>query len=209
MGTFGDTEMKLNLRVNGNNGSSDFARIRFGEGSTLGKFMFNSNNTKLYFTQDSEEFAVVRSSNENEVPVNFKAATNGTYTFSINAENMEVDYLHLIDNMTGADIDLLDTPSYSFEANTSDYAQRFRLVFATTTGINESADTFAYFNGNEWVISNMGKATLQVVDMTGRILSNETISGSTTISTDNLSAGIYMMRLVNGNNVKVQKVVVR
>ena len=209
MGTFGDTEMKLNLRVNGNNGSSDFARIRFGEGSTLGKFMFNANNTKLYFTQDSEEFAVVRSSNENEMPVNFKAATNGIYTFSVNAENMEVDYLHLIDNMTGADIDLLDTPSYSFEANTSDYAQRFRLVFATTTGINESADTFAYFNGSEWVISNMGKATLQVVDMTGRILSNETISGSTTISTDNLSAGIYMMRLVNGNNVKVQKVVVR
>lgn len=209
MGTFGDTEMKLNLRVNGNNGSSDFARIRFGEGSTLGKFMFNANNTKLYFTQDSEEFAVVRSSNENEMPVNFKAATNGIYTFSVNAENMEVDYLHLIDNMTGADIDLLDTPSYSFEANTSDYAQRFRLVFATTTGINESADTFAYFNGNEWVISNMGKATLQVVDMTGRILSSETINGCATISTDNLSAGIYMMRLVNGNNVKVQKVVVR
>ena len=209
MGTFGDTEMKLNLRVNGNNGSSDLARIRFGEGSTLGKFMFNANNTKLYFTQDNEEFAVVRSSNENEMPVSFKAGANGTYTFSVNAENMEVDYLHLIDNMTGADIDLLDTPSYSFEANTSDYAQRFRLVFATTTGINESAETFAYFNGSEWVISNMGKATLQVVDMTGRILSNETISGSTTISTDNLSAGIYMMRLVNGNNVKVQKVVVR
>ena len=209
MGTFGDTEMKLNLRVNGNNGSSDFARIRFGEGSTLGKFMFNANNTKLYFTQDSEEFAVVRSSNENEMPVSFKAATNGIYTFSVNAENMEVDYLHLIDNMTGADIDLLDTPSYSFEANTSDYTQRFRLVFATTNGINESADIFAFFNGSEWVISNMGKATLQMVDMTGRILSSETINGCATISTDNLSAGIYMMRLVNGNNVKVQKVVVR
>jgi hypothetical protein len=209
-GSIGDNEMKLNLRVNGDNGSSDFARIRFGEGSTLSKFMFNENNTKLYFTQDSEEFAVVRSANENEMPVSFKAATNGIYTFSINAENMEVDYLHLIDNMTGADIDLLENPSYSFEANTNDYEQRFRLVFATTTGINDqSTETFAYFNGSEWVISNMGKATLQVVDITGRIVSNETINGNATISTNNLSAGVYMIRLVNGNNVKVQKMVVK
>jgi hypothetical protein len=33
--------------------------------------------------------------------------------------------------MTGADIDLLQTPSYTFEAKTSDHASRFRLVFST------------------------------------------------------------------------------
>ena len=30
-----------------------------------------------------------------------------------------------------------------------------------------------------------------------------------TLTTDNLSAGVYVMRLVNGNDVKTQKVVVR
>ena len=209
MGTFGDTEMKLNLRVNGNNGSSDFARIRFGEGSTLGKFMFNANNTKLYFTQDSEEFAVVRSSNENEMPVNFKASKNGTYTISIEIENAEMNYLHLIDNMTGADIDLLQTPSYSFEARTSDYASRFRLVFRANSSLDEqNAETFAFFNGNEWVVSNTGEATLQVVDMMGRVLSSETVNGNATMNI-NQTPGVYMFRLINGDSVKVQKVVVR
>ena len=33
--------------------------------------------------------------------------------------------------MTGNDIDLLSTPSYSFEARTTDYENRFKLVFAT------------------------------------------------------------------------------
>ena len=203
-------DMKLNLRVSDNNGNGDFARIRFGEGRTLNKFMFNENDTKLYFTQGENDYAVVRSANESEMPVNFKAEANGIYTFSVDAENMEVDYLHLIDNITGAEIDLLDNPSYSFEANTSDYAQRFRLVFATTNGINDqTTETFAIFNGSEWIISNMGEATLQVVDITGRIMSSESINGNATISTDNLSTGIYMMRLVNGNNVKVQKMVVR
>lgn len=45
-------------------------------------------------------------------------------------------------------------------------------------------------------------------DVTGRILSNESINGSTSVNV-NAAAGIYMFRLINGDNVKVQKVVVR
>ena len=44
--------------------------------------------------------------------------------------------------------------------------------------------------------------------MMGRILSNETISGSCSKAI-NVAPGVYMLRLVNGNDVKVQKIVVR
>ena len=64
-----------------------------------------------------------------EMPVNFKAEKNGSYTLSFTAENVELGYMHLIDNMNGNDIDLLQTPSYTFEANVSDSEGRFRLVF--------------------------------------------------------------------------------
>ena len=64
------------------------------------------------------------------------------------------------------------------------------------------------FNGSEWMISNQGEATLQVIDVLGRVLSSETISGTVTVSLKE-TAGMYMLRLVNGNDVKVQKVVVR
>jgi hypothetical protein len=113
--------------------------------------------------------------------------------------------------MTGADIDLLATPSYSFSAKTSDYASRFRLVFSANdeNGASTGSATFAYYNGSEWVINNMGDATLQVVDVMGRVLSSETVSGNATLSTSNLSAGVYVMRLINGENVMTQKIVVR
>ena len=57
-------------------------------------------------------------------------------------------------------------------------------------------------------MSNEGKAIIQVVDLTGRILSSESISGNAEISLSP-TAGIYMLRLINGDNVKTQKVVVR
>ncbi len=204
------TDGKIVMNVsNARRSVVDRATVRFGEGRTLPKFMFNPNSTKLYIDQNGEDFAVVRSIDENATPVSFHAAENGTYTLSINAENVEMEYLHLLDNMTGADVDLLATPSYTFEARTTDYANRFKLVYATTTDVNENnVEPFAFFNGSEWVINNEGEATLQVIDINGRMLSNETVNGNANVNI-NATSGIYMLRLVNGESVKTQKVVVK
>ena len=199
---------QLNVKVTRNRSVIlDNAIIRFDEGATLSKFQLNANSTKLYFTEGNQDFAVVRCANEGEMPVNFKAGENGTYTISIDAENVDVNYLHLIDNMTGADVDLLATPSYSFEARTNDYKSRFRLVFNANDGTSTDSETFAFFIGNNLVINNEGEATLQVIDMMGRVLSSEQINGSYNNSL-NLSAGVYVLRLSNGNTVKMQKIVI-
>ncbi len=197
----------LNLRQNRGT-AVDRAIVRFDEGQQLPKFQLNPESTKLYIAQGNKDYAIVRSAAQGEMPVSFRASENGTYTLSIETENVEMDYLHLIDNMTGMDVDLLQTPSYSFEAKTTDYASRFRLVFSANGIDEQNAETFAFFNGSEWVVGNTGEATLQVVDVMGRVLSTETISGNAELSL-NQPAGVYMLRLINGNDVKVQKVVVR
>ena len=56
-------------------------------------------------------------------------------------------------------------------------------------------------------INNEGDAILQVVDVNGRILSSEEISGSVSKRIE-AAPGVYMIRLVKGNDVKVQNIVV-
>ncbi len=203
------TSPRLSVNLNGNNKLLDRVSLHFDGSNNIKKFVLSENASKLYIQQGMTDYAVVNSANEGEMPVSFKAKNNGTYTLSVNTENVEMTYLHLIDNMTGADVDLLATPSYSFEAKTTDYASRFRLVFSANSSLNENGnETFAFFNGSEWVISNMGEATLQVVDVMGRVLSTETVNGNATMNL-NQTPGVYMLRLVNGENVRVQKVVVR
>ena len=75
------------------------------------------------------------------------------------------------------------------------------------TGNNES-DTFAFFSNGSFVINNDGAATLQVIDVTGRIVKSESINGCANVNV-NAASGVYMLRLINGDNVKVQKVVVK
>ena len=180
--------------------------VRFDECRQLPKFQLNPNHTKVYIPVDGEDYALVRGEEMGAMPVNFKAENNGTYTLSLSSENVEFAYLHLIDNMTGADIDLLQTPSYSFEAKTTDYANRFKLVYAT--GDNSNDNNFAFFSNGSFVINNEGDATLQVVDVTGRIVKSESINGCANVSV-NAAPGVYMLRLVNGDNMKIQKVVVK
>lgn len=108
----------------------DRAIVRFGEGRQLPKLQINRNSTKVYISQDNRNYAVVNAEDEGEMLVYFMAKENGTYTISVNIDNVEMNYLHLIDNLTGANVDLLVNTSYSFEAKTTDNASRFKLVFS-------------------------------------------------------------------------------
>lgn len=105
------------------------------EGEPLEKLSLNPQNSKLYATNDQQELAIVPIK-DNEQEINFRAAHNGTYTLRVNNEGMEVNYLHLIDNHTGADVDLLIEPNYTFQAKTTDYASRFRIVFSVCRNVD-------------------------------------------------------------------------
>jgi hypothetical protein len=197
-------QLVVNLNGSNRGGSIDRAIVRFENNHFLPKFQLFEDNTKLYIPQDGKDYAVVSAEDHGELPMNFKAAKNGSYTISFNTENVTMSYLHLIDNLTGNDVDLIATPSYTFNAQTNDYASRFKLVFATG---ESTSDDFAFISDGSLIIN--GQGTLQVFDVTGRMISSNRIDGLHTVSTNGMAAGVYMLNLINGNNAKTQKIVVK
>ncbi len=198
----------------------DRAIVRLGEGDVLGKMMLNADGTRLYIPQNGKDYAVVSTdASRGEMPLNFKAAKDGSYTITVNVENADLNYLHLVDNLTGNDVDLMgdgtgtgrDVPwrvsTYTFDAKTSDYASRFKLVFGVNGDAASAGSTgdFAYISNGEIIVSNEGRATLQVIDVMGRIVSSEEINGECRISTNGMTAGVYVLNL----NGMTQKIVVK
>lgn len=205
----------LSMRVSRNRSSkddrveTDNAIVRFGEGAMLRKLVLNQELSQLYVEQEGTDYAIVNAEAEGELPVSFRAAENGSYTLSVAAEGVTMRYLHLIDLKTGADVDLLQTPYYTFTAQTTDYESRFRLVFATGSSTSSETGNFAYYDGSVWMVTGYyDNATLQVVDMMGRVLSSQTVNGSAELNI-NQAQGVYVLRLINGNEIKSQKIVVR
>ena len=147
------------------------------------------------------------------VPVRFEAYADGTFTLRWEAYNGYFSYMHLIDNMTGADIDCLETDEYRFEATTHDYTSRFRLVFEFT-GVEENGEdgpasdaSFAFMMGDELVVN--GEGTLQLFDLNGRCLFTETLhDAQSTVSLPELTTGVYILRLTANQQTRTQKMVI-
>ena len=186
------------------------------DGEPLEKLSLRKNTTKLFATLDNQDMAVVIAEGD-EQPVSFMAAKNGTYTLTVNVENMDLDYLHLIDNLTGADIDLVpllrgqgglrQPATYTFTAKTTDYESRFKLVFSADEDVCEPNAPFAYINNGNIIINGTG--TLQIIDILGKELERKELSTlNSQLSTSNFAPGVYVLRLIDGNDVKTQKIVI-
>ena len=87
------------------------------------------NNSKLYFSMKDKDYAVVYSRNEANMPVSFKAETAGSYTINFAAEGVSFKELVLIDNATDTKVDLLANPSYTFETEAGNFAERFTIIY--------------------------------------------------------------------------------
>ena len=184
----------------------DRARVRLGKGTNMEKFTLDGNeSTQLTLWHDGQDYAVAYTNGQDEMPLSFKAAENGTYSIGIESNSLDLDYLHLIDNMTGADIDLLATPNYTFEANPTDYASRFRIVFIEQATGCRPDEGIGFITQGVFQLTE-GQATLQVIDLNGRVLRSENDSNS--IELGNLPAGIYMIRKISAERTDVQRIVI-
>ena len=170
----------------------------------------DDNHHKVYVMHEGKDFATATIAEPVGVlPLNFEAEQNGIYSFRVSTKNLNVTYLHLVDNMTGVDIDLLETPNYTFNAKTTDYASRFKLVFDVEATEESAAVStgFAFCNGGNWFVNNDGKATLQVIDIMGRVLQSNEIEGNAEVDL-NVATGMYVLRLLSSDKVTTQKIVV-
>ncbi len=210
--------LKLTVSSSGRGAASDCAIISFNPDDALAKFVFQGNGPQLSIPQEGTDYAIVTSDVQGELPVNFKAYEDGNYTIGVSASLVDMNYLHLIDNLTGKEVDLLETSTYCFNARTTDYASRFKIVFICVdanddNGPSTGSGTFAYFSDGDIVIADglgdASNASLQVIDIMGRIVVSCQGDAMNRVSTGGMAPGTYVLRLVNGDDVRVQKIVVR
>ena len=225
------------------------AYVKLNEGVSMPSLDLNGRHVGLYLTRDGQSYAMLVRDGVDALDLCFEARRPGEHTLAIDTQGLDLDYLHLIDNLTGADIDLLSlceagrglpqceagsglpqceagsglplckgggggfnnlTPAYTFHASLTDYPSRFRLVFTPTAAEPaEEATTFAYLSHGQIIITGLdaitGPATLQIIDAQGRVLSCK--DAMHRVSTAGMTSGVYILRLITAENVKMQKIV--
>lgn len=187
-----------------NSDYEDVTYAVFNDGYGLDKINHrNPDIPMIYINQNGEDYAIATMSYEiKSFNLNFKAMKTGQYTLSCEKDG-DFSYLHVIDKLTGRDIDMLLDEKYTFIGSPHDTDARFIVRLSYNGGADES-DKFAYQNGDDIVVCGVGE--LQMFDVTGRHIMTTTINGVETIKAP--SSSVYILRLL-GNEIKTQKIVVR
>lgn len=203
--TVADEQIVLNLsRYEGN--VIDRVIVRFGEGSTLPKYSLDNNSAKVYVPLYDNDYSVVRTNGQDEIPVNFNTGDLGKYVLNVSVETANSSYLHLIDKITGTDVDLLKNPEYSFIGSPRDAEDRFIVRFRDDKHIVSANDIIAYQSGSAIVVN--GEGELQVYDMMGRMVSSLEIHGTQMIPAP--TQGVYILRVIgDSGDLRLQKIVIR
>ena len=214
----------VNMVCTDGEGRNDFATIELDRPEAGGGRKvqgLHSGDASIWFRLNEEDYQIAFApTGTGNAPLRFEAHSDGVYTMRWNTQNGDFHYLHLIDNLTGMDIDCLREAEYAFEGRTTDYLSRFRLVFGFT-GIEENEDepdegpvSFAFMMGNELVVNcgpstGSGTATLQMFDINGRCLLSEKLgSQQSTLSLPTLANGVYVLRLTGNSQTRTQKMVI-
>ena len=203
----GDRANRDNIKfVVANSQYEDVAYAMFDKGNGLNKISHrNAEIPMLYIPQNDENYAIaMMDDNAPAFNLNFKAMTMGQYTLSYKTQG-EFNYLHVIDRLTGEDVDMLIEGEYNFIGSPQDNEARFivRLGYLPNYD-NNGEDIFAYQNGSDIIVS--GEGELQIFDVMGRMVSTQNVSGTEKISVN--AQGVYIFRLV-GTEIKTQKIVVK
>ena len=139
-----------------------------------------------------------------EVELFFKAAHIGEYNIHIEP-NGEFEYITLVDKVNGSETNMM-TNSYSFTTTPKENGNRFSLRFATGKGA-DGQENFVYQSGSELIIN--GEGHLQIIDLMGRVIyNNEVVNDNNRIDISRFNKGAYIIRMINEECVKTQKITV-
>lgn len=201
----------VNLFLSSDQGCSDITVIEFERpewGGAMKLPELRNGNGMFYGYHDHEKYAALFAKEGTQrVPLWFEAKEDDFYTIKWNTANGDFSSLYLIDNLKGIQYDMLANDAYTFEGHKNDYYSRFYIVFNVTDVEEYTEHSFVFFDGSQWVVT--GEGELDFIDLQGRVLWHGKLSGGQSrLSFPVVAKGMYLLRLVNSNETKVQKIIV-
>lgn len=213
-----------------NNQQTDQVWVSFGPNGTDGfdngfdasKLTGGETAPQLYLTEGSMQLSIdhllTLGDAERIVSMAYKVGTAGVQSLTANTEYFRGKTVFLDDLVTGQTQNLLQNKTYLFSASVGDNPDRFRLRFRNALGVEDEPrqDTCVKIFGGEGVIyvhtcfpSSRESGTMQVYDMTGRLLLNTGLLAMQELTIPTILKGYLIVRIIRNSAQTTAKIFVR
>ena len=197
----------INIIASGKAGKDNVVVNFAGKAEGFNKLQnFNDAIATVYVSENGKHYGIANvDENTTEVALNFNAKEMGNYSISLDV-NGKFEAVTLVDRFTGVETNMLLENEYNFTATSNDNPNRFVIRLDNGQQTTDNGQ-FVYQSGEELILSIEGH--VQIVDMLGRVVySNEHANGDNRISVSEFNNAAYVVRVINEEGVKTQKVVI-
>ena len=199
---------------------SDEVFIRFSNEATSGfdhrfdawkLLSYNKEIGQLYSFSEGKKLSIDVRPECEVIQLGFRSGKNAAFSFLLK-EISDIPKAILEDTKTGI-FHNLQSGCYEFFYDTLDIEKRFKLhlnAVGIEESINQQCNILIYTSGQEIFIKGAEKGKVMIFDIMGRIVFEKNISGNqlNTILV-NLNVGVYLVMVINGENVVTEKVFVK
>ncbi len=174
---------------------------------------YNSNLPMVYTIRGSRAYAInYLGENATQMSVSVVVTEPSTMKMSVET-NVDFEKLFLLDRVTGVEQDLKLDGKYEFTTDNNSTTDRFLITFDRGHyGIDEETEEGYHINivNGKVVIDGLSSgAQIQIFDLLGRLVVNQEANNiSESIDMKSFKAGAYVVRIINGEDSFVEKIVV-
>ena len=166
---------------------------------------FNREIANIYVENNGSRYGIYNcDENTTEIELSFVASQMGTYSISLDI-NGDFENVVLVDRLTGIETNMLIEDEYKFVATSKDNAKRFFIRLDNGQQSTDNDSMFVYQSGEELIVNAEG--TIQIIDMMGRVVYSSNADNNR-IDVSGLNKSAYIVRNINENTVRTQKIVI-
>ena len=196
----------INIIASGNAGNDNVVVNFAGEGEGFPKLQnFNDDIATVYVQNNNANYGIYNcDENTTEIELCFNANQMGNYTISMEP-NGNFNSIVLVDRFTGIETNMM-VEDYHFTAMSEADNNRFILKLAVSDQQSAVSDNFVYQSGEDLIIEAEG--TVQIIDVMGRMVYSNDVESNSRINVSDFNNGAYIVRVINEEGIKSQKVVI-
>ena len=197
---------------------ADEALLQFGYSDsnqgTSKLFSHVSSAPSLYLSLDDKKYSVrylTNTTENNAVPMEFKAGKEGVYKLVFNFDSKEFDFIQLEDRLLKTVTSVKPVSSYLFKSSMEDSVSRFVLHFtAAEIATEKELNALVYMDGSQIAVDLKGingQTEIKLFDISGKLILEKYLEGSVLTKLDlNLAPQILLVRLTTVKGVSSTKV---
>ncbi|MBQ8222800.1 MAG: T9SS type A sorting domain-containing protein [Bacteroidales bacterium] len=203
----GEKAQSINLIATGAEGSDNvIINLAGAEKEGFNKLQnFNEAIANIFVAVNDTRYGIANFDKDvTMVNVAFEAKEMGNYTIAAQPQG-KFKTLVLVDRFTGIETNLL-VEDYNFTATSNDDFNRFIVKLEVNSQEPTANSNFAYVSGEDLILNIEG--SVQIIDVMGRVVyANDVTSDNNRINVSDFENAAYVIRVVNENGVKTQKIV--